>query len=519
MNKRTSTSLLIGFICLLVNLPIIAQSSYALDEVIVKFSPTTTVAEIRAFEDAYNLDTIESETPVSQFTLYRVTFPVEGLPGQENPINTINGVILQMGSSSSAGGVGLPSAPIGIGLNYDLTDYKDQIKDSSSSTMQAPLASCGRNSLSISIPYGSRQVKASVFDTGIDRSHSNIFSSYVNWQNPGVNYVGTQAPHLVADRNGHGTHIASSIGQGVNPNNSVLNLDISKTHDKTGKGKAFDIIQAIDAAILKGTEIVNLSFTYLAPSSDKNDPKNPLRIAIEIADNILFVASAGNDSENNDSRTNQIAYPASFDLAHIISVASVGCSGSLSSFSRIGKTSVDIGAPGENVWGAHLNGKFKQLSGTSSAAAIVTGVATQLASHQAQFDNIAIKQAIMCGAVYDRTLRNKVKSNGYIDATRALSFLQAYCFAGRSSQVSTTNLEVKHIDSPSDIQLTINTEIESEGKIFIFDALGRILLQDKIKINPNNTIYTWQHALSNSPRLYFIDILANGQRKTLKVIR
>ena len=61
---------------------------------------------------------------------------------------------------------------------------------------------------------------------------------------------------------------------------------------------------------------------------------------------ILCVASAGNDSDNNDENPH---YPASYDLENVISVASTDRNDALSSFSNWGATSVDLGAPGSFV--------------------------------------------------------------------------------------------------------------------------------------------------------------------------
>ena len=61
---------------------------------------------------------------------------------------------------------------------------------------------------------------------------------------------------------------------------------------------------------------------------------------------ILFVAAAGNDTNDNDSNP---AYPASQTVNGVISVAATDRNDLLASFSNYGATSVDLGAPGSSI--------------------------------------------------------------------------------------------------------------------------------------------------------------------------
>src|SRR4051812_47580482 len=57
------------------------------------------------------------------------------------------------------------------------------------------------------------------------------------------------------------------------------------------------------------------------------------------AQNILFVAAAGNNSSNNDNVAN---YPSNYDLPNVIAVAAITSTGGLASFSNYGATTVDL---------------------------------------------------------------------------------------------------------------------------------------------------------------------------------
>ena len=97
--------------------------------------------------------------------------------------------------------------------------------------------------------------------------------------------------------------------------------------------------------------------------------------AIKNARNILFVVSAGNNSTNIDLIPR---YPACYNLDNIIVVGAVDKEGLLYKTSNYGKT-VDIFAPGEDICGLIQNGSVMlKASGTSSAAAFVTALASLL---------------------------------------------------------------------------------------------------------------------------------------------
>src|SRR5439155_9559889 len=84
----------------------------------------------------------------------------------------------------------------------------------------------------------------------------------------------------------------------------------------------------------------------------------------------LFVAAAGNDIGNNNDVFP--VYPASFDSPNIVAVAATNSSYQLAYFSNYGPTTVDIGAPGDQILST-VPGGYAVLSGTSMAAPHVTG--------------------------------------------------------------------------------------------------------------------------------------------------
>ena len=90
---------------------------------------------------------------------------------------------------------------------------------------------------------------------------------------------------------------------------------------------------------------------------------------------MLVVTSAGNDGQNRDRVA---SYPASETSRAVITVASATRGGALGRGSAFGRTSVDIAAPGDDVLTSDLGGRFTRRSGTSFAAAYVTGAGSRM---------------------------------------------------------------------------------------------------------------------------------------------
>ncbi len=199
-------------------------------------------------------------------------------------------------------------------------------------------------------------VKVAVIDSGIaNHAELNIVG--------GVSTVDYTTSYN--DDNGHGTHVAGSIGAkrdgrglvGVAPE---ANLYAVKAMDQTGSGTLQDILEGLDWSIANKMDVVNMS---LGTSYDSQ----ALRDMVNKASNsgILLVGANGNDGVGTP-----VNYPAKYD--NVIAVSAVDEYLKIGSFSSTG-IETEFSAPGVNVVSTYLNGMYAQLNGTSMASPHVAG--------------------------------------------------------------------------------------------------------------------------------------------------
>lgn len=248
---------------------------------------------------------------------------------------------------------------------------------------------------------GSQEVVVGVIDTGIDYTHPDLAENM--WRNPyevagngidddgngvvddvfGYNAIDQSGDPM--DDNSHGTHCAGTIGGVGNNGNGVagvawnVKMIGAKFLSANGSGSLSGAIRAIDYLTnLKTNQGVNIVLTN--NSWGGGGYSQFLRDAIERhrQAGIIFVAAAGNSSNNNDSLA---SYPASYDLDNVISVAATDSNDNLASFSNYGATSVDIAAPGVGILSTIHANRYASYSGTSMAAPHVSGAIALLKSY------------------------------------------------------------------------------------------------------------------------------------------
>lgn len=288
------------------------------------------------------------------------------------------------------------------------------------------------------IETGSRDVIVAVIDTGVNYNHPDLKDNM--WVNeveqngkPGVdddnngviddihgaNFVNATRPTgNPMDDQGHGSHCSGTIAAKGNDGAGVVGVAWNarimgiKFLSASGSGTLEGAVQAINYANKMGAKILSNSWGgggYTQSLKDVIDQSN--------AKGSLFVAAAGNESNNNDSRP---TYPATYDVPNILSVAAINNKGSVASFSNYGKNKVHVAAPGVNVLSITTSG-YESWSGTSMAAPHVSGIAVLLASQEPGLSGVEMKERIIKTSKPLSTLKTKVMSKGIANAYNALT--------------------------------------------------------------------------------------------------
>ena len=216
------------------------------------------------------------------------------------------------------------------------------------------------------------------------------------------------------DDHGHGTHTAGTIGAmgnngigvvGVNWNVMIMPL---KFLDSSGNGSDLGASQAIRYAADHGARVSNNSW---GGGSGGATIYNAINYAYSKGD--VFVAAAGNSAVNTDTSPN---YPSAYNLPNIIAVAALNSDGTLASFSNYGATTVDVGAPGVNIYSTVPNNNYAFLSGTSMATPHVTGTIGLILSQHPTWSVSQIINQVLSTVTPDPNLIGKTVSGGIVNA-------------------------------------------------------------------------------------------------------
>ena len=312
-----------------------------------------------------------------------------------------------------------------------------------------------------------------VLDTGVDFASPDLSGQL--WTNPnlaadaatypgdvnGWNFVSNNAN--VQDDNGHGSHVSGIIAASGNNGTGVTGVDWGarlmevKVLDSNGNGTTDEAASGIYFAVAHGATVINASWgggTY----------SQTLYNAINYAGQhgVVFVTAAGNNGTNTDTTP---SYPGSYRLPNEIVVAATDQNGNLASFSDFGATTVDIAAPGVNIWST-VPGGYAQYSGTSMATPYVTGVVALIQGLAPSASPAQVINQVLSTAKPLPGLAGLVVTGGIVDAANAVgALLPGANFAATQAASSgstpiglqsegSTNL-VAGATSPSDLQASI----------------------------------------------------------------
>jgi subtilisin family serine protease len=232
----------------------------------------------------------------------------------------------------------------------------------------------------------------------------------------GWNFV--DGSNVLMDQTSHGSNMAGVIG-GVGDNGQgiagiswkVALMDLKVAGTLNTKSEA--AIAAVDYARFHGADVINASWS-IAPS-----PELEKAIADAGSAGIVFVAASGNDGVDVDASGAVRHFPCDSTVGTVVCVASTTEVDDREASSNYGKTSVDLGAPGEDVISTGSSGNYNSASGTSMAAPHASGVAALVRARCPEASAQDVKDRLLDGD-WIKALDEKTVSERRLNAQRAV---------------------------------------------------------------------------------------------------
>ena len=317
------------------------------------------------------------------------------------------------------------------------------------------------------IEQGNPEVTVAVVDGGVDMQHPEFRSQL--WRNVGEipgngvdddrnGYVDdlngwdfSDAPTLPSngdsrvrdnepeDEIGHGTQVSGIIGAAANNGIGIagiawrcrlMPLRASFKYGGGGYLQNDDVAAAIVYAADNGAQVINMSWGDTVNAFIVEDA-----VAYAYARGCVMVAAAGNDG------TVGSWYPAG--LKTVISVAWLTKERQLNSDSNFGAT-IDIAAPGDEILSTDLNGGYQNSSGTSIAAAHVSGVAALVTAANPDYTNVAVRETLVRTA--DPLFISNLVGAGSLNAYAALTAPTALVVQINTARMFSQDAEPSNIE-------------------------------------------------------------------------
>ncbi|KJY37987.1 type VII secretion-associated serine protease mycosin [Streptomyces katrae] len=260
-------------------------------------------------------------------------------------------------------------------------------------------------------------VRVAVIDTGVDRANPQLAGALD--AGAGRDFLDPKGGDGTTDTVGHGTKVAGLIAArpqqgtgfvGLAPEATVIPI---RQNDGQGNGNAATLAQAIDHAVAKGAQVINISQDTDAPLTADSELAKAVQRALDAK--AVVIASAGNDGLSGEKRR---TYPAAFP--GVLAVASSDRNNERAAFSQPGDF-IGIAAPGVDMVSTVPG--FGQCidNGTSFSAPYVAGVAALL---RAKHPDWSVQQVVW---QIQNTAERSVKGRddyvgwGVVDPVRALT--------------------------------------------------------------------------------------------------
>jgi subtilisin family serine protease len=353
------------------------------------------------------------------------------------------------------------------------------------------------------------------------------------------------------DDNDHGSHVSGIVAQlldlASNTQVQIMNL---KTQNSKGTGSLLSLVQAIDYAVGKKVNIMNLSLSYVGAKVNCDKNKSVIKAIIDSArtrGNMLFVVAAGNNNlDLDDPKCSTAAFPAYFKQCcpNMIVVGGSTCSGAKTCLSNYGNLSVDIAAPSDLVMSSVIKG-CAYKSGTSMAAPFVTATAALIGSKQAIWDWQTVKKNILstvsrpqnaiqpvCAKLITESVcpkqpvtqwqwnKESSTTGGILNIPAALA---CNIKRSKSDNLNANTLIINDLIAMPNpftdlVQMKITSESETMAELWIYNAYGQIVLNQKMNCQLGENIFEWQAEDAQSG-IYVAKVQLANQVLTRKILK
>lgn len=251
-----------------------------------------------------------------------------------------------------------------------------------------------------------KDVAVAVIDSEIDAEHPDLAGTIVkNFDAIG----GDDTPNF------HGTAMAGAIAEhgrllGIAPGVKILAIHAFADTSGVAKGTSFAIYKGLQWAADNGARVINMSFT------GPTDPTLRRMLAAAFDKGIVLVAAAGNAGPKSDplypaADPDVIAVTATDSNEHILEMANRG-------------PYISVSAPGVDVIALAPDATYQVTTGTSVAAAHVSGVAALLLERKSSLTPAEIRLVLMTTATrIGSPMPDSEFGVGLVNAYRAVSWL------------------------------------------------------------------------------------------------
>lgn len=239
-----------------------------------------------------------------------------------------------------------------------------------------------------------RSIRIAVIDTGADVKHEYLQEHL--WRNPGEsgldekgtprekngvdddsngfiddvygwNFSGDNSD--LTDKDGHGTHISGTIKRfalqsAPDPRFELMTLKYYESSmTKAEQRHAF--VRALKYAVKMKADVINIS----AGGPSLNDQELEILTQASLA-GVVVIAAAGNKKAREDHKK---FYPAAYEVPHLLSVAALGSDGKILPTSNLNLERKNLFMLGEKIRAALPGNRYGKKTGSSQAAAALTG--------------------------------------------------------------------------------------------------------------------------------------------------